>query len=162
MSRPKGHVCVWKNPPRAQTQKEKEDKEPDHNLSWSICCLPPRGFFSPLECRVWHHLQGLKDFSFLRCCFVSRGFGTVCLAVENATGDEVSVKQCCSFCSSRVPSPLLRAVPELWVASRALLQRQTKCLPASACQIEWGRILSFSAAAVSARRPRGIFQSRTC
>ncbi|KAM4752642.1 serine/threonine-protein kinase PAK 3-like [Cyanocitta cristata] len=37
--------------------------------------------------------QGLKDFSFLRCCFVSRGFGTVCTAVDTATGEEVAIKK---------------------------------------------------------------------
>lgn len=64
------------------------------------------GCFFPLHPGVLL-LQELKDFSFLRCSFVSRGFGTVCMAVETATGEEVSVKQGRSFCSSREPSPLL-------------------------------------------------------
>ncbi|KAF2988471.1 hypothetical protein EK904_004978 [Melospiza melodia maxima] len=64
-----------------------------------LCCLE-----MGLICNV---SSGLKDFFFLCCCFVSRGFGLVCMAVETATGEEVSVKQRRSFCSSRVPSPPL-------------------------------------------------------
>ncbi|KAL2293911.1 hypothetical protein Nmel_007610 [Mimus melanotis] len=90
VSRPKGHVCVWKNPTRAQVQKEKQDKEADQNLWWSVCHLS-QGYFPPLD-RSVSHLHGLKDF-FLSCCFVSRGFGTVCMAVENATGEEVTIKK---------------------------------------------------------------------
>lgn len=85
------------------------EREKGENIKTRIGPVPftvcPRAFF-PLDCSVLP-LQGLKDFFFLCCCFVSRGFGLVCTAVETATGEEVSVKQRRSFCSSRVPSPPL-------------------------------------------------------
>lgn len=142
MRRSNWHVCAWKNPPMQRYRKRKEQKDPNQNV-FHLLFAP--GCFFPLVCDVLH-LQGLKDFSFLCCSFVSRGFGTVFTAVETATGEEVSVKQCPSFCSSRVPSPLLSAVAELWVVSRALLQRQMKCRAVSACQIKKRYILLYSAA----------------
>ncbi|XP_063279503.1 serine/threonine-protein kinase PAK 3-like [Prinia subflava] len=84
------HVCTWKNA-HAEIQKEKREKG-RRAVSVVFHLLFALGRFFPLE-RGDLHLQGLKDFSFLCCCFVSRGFGTVCMAVETATGEEVAIKK---------------------------------------------------------------------
>lgn len=118
------HVCAWKNPTHAQIEKEKREEGPRaERVVFHLPFAP--GCFFPLDRGVLH-LQALKDFSFLRCCFVSRGFGTVCMAVETATGEEVSVK----LQLLQLPRALPSAVScgsRVWVAGRALLQRQMKC-----------------------------------
>ncbi|XP_068034272.1 serine/threonine-protein kinase PAK 3-like [Anomalospiza imberbis] len=84
-------MCLEKSHTCTDTEREKGEK-----TQTRICRVPftvcPGTFFPRLDRGVLH-LQGLKDFFFLCCSFVSRGFGTVCMAVETATGEEVAIKK---------------------------------------------------------------------
>lgn len=98
-------VCVpGKIPPMCTHGKKKGKK-----TQTRICRVPfeicPRTFLAIGP--QYLALAGTKALLLSPLLFCFRGFGTVCTAVDTATGEEVSVRQRRSFCGSRVPSPLL-------------------------------------------------------
>uniref|UniRef100_A0A8C3UEV1 non-specific serine/threonine protein kinase n=1 Tax=Catharus ustulatus TaxID=91951 RepID=A0A8C3UEV1_CATUS len=82
-------LSLAKSHPCTATEGEMGKRDRAESVVVHLLFVP--GLFSLLD-RSASPLHGLTDFSFLRCSFVPRGFGTVCTALDTATGEEVAIK----------------------------------------------------------------------
>lgn len=85
---------------------------------------------------VWtgFHSKALNCFPFRGCYSVSRGFRTICKALNTVTGEQVSVAHLADSAALKCFHLCWQLWLELCIAGRTLLQGQKKRRPVSACK----------------------------